>query len=334
MKFLEKVKNMFTEEVEEEVKPIKTEIRKIEIPVPTKPQTTEIKPVTEEKAPEVDNSKKEEKFKFPVYFDDKDFDKLPKSGEKKEEPKKEVKQQPKTPPKEATRKEVYGGKNPAISAVTKEEKKTFKPTPIISPVYGILDKNYKKEDITPKKRVSEPHSSKKLTIDDIRNKAFGTLEDELETTLFGKNSSLNNKIETEEEPLDLFDELDIKVEEPRHGKVEETVKEVIPSRTLKNKELELLNEVENLGQIVVNERPEQSVIPKEISIEEEINQEETIQEENKKEETVKETESETNMIEDEMDKICSETEDEELELTESDLFNLIDSMYEKKDGEE
>ena len=30
---------------------------------------------------------------------------------------------------------------------TKEEKKQFKPTPIISPVYGVLDQNYKKEDL-------------------------------------------------------------------------------------------------------------------------------------------------------------------------------------------
>lgn len=327
MKFLEKVKNMFTEEVEEEVKPIKTEVRKVEIPVPSKSSLeVENKSVTEEKTVEEPNTKKEEKFKFPVYFDDNDFDKISNSSSaaKKEEPKKvEVKTPIKTKSKEPNRKEAYGGKSPAFSAsAIKEEKRTFKPTPIISPVYGVLDKNYKKDDITPKKRVIESRSSKELTIDDIRNKAFGTLEEELETTLFGSSLLADNKADDKiEDSLDLFDELDIKVEEPRHGKTEE----VTPSRSLKNKELQLMDEVENLEQIVVNERKEPPVVPKEISLEPE-----------EKEETKLDpvVESDTNMIEDEMDKICSEAEEEELELTESDLFNLIDSMYEKKDGEE
>ena len=38
MKFLEKVKNMFTEEVEEEITPVKTEVRKIEPPIATQVQ--------------------------------------------------------------------------------------------------------------------------------------------------------------------------------------------------------------------------------------------------------------------------------------------------------
>ena len=38
--------------------------------------------------------------------------------------------------------------------MTVEEKKSFKPSLIISPVYGVLDKNYHKEDITSKKVVT------------------------------------------------------------------------------------------------------------------------------------------------------------------------------------
>ena len=37
------------------------------------------------------------------------------------------------------------------ATTAKSEEKKFKPTPIISPVYGILDKNYHKEDIVNKK---------------------------------------------------------------------------------------------------------------------------------------------------------------------------------------
>lgn len=58
----------------------------------------------------------------------------------------------------------------------KEEKGYFKPSPIISPIYGILDKNYKKEDVVPKKEIRLSSSSftrSNVSVDDIRNKAYG-----------------------------------------------------------------------------------------------------------------------------------------------------------------
>ena len=57
----------------------------------------------------------------------------------------------------------------------KEEKQYFKPSPIISPIYGILDKNYKKEDVVSKKeiRITSNYSRTNVNVDDIRNKAFG-----------------------------------------------------------------------------------------------------------------------------------------------------------------
>ncbi len=61
-------------------------------------------------------------------------------------------------------------------AESREEKGTFKPSPIISPIYGILDKNYKKEDVVAKKEVHHPtyYSKASLNVDDIRNKAYGS----------------------------------------------------------------------------------------------------------------------------------------------------------------
>lgn len=57
-----------------------------------------------------------------------------------------------------------------------EEKnpKAFRPSPIISPIYGILDKNYKKEEVVAKKepRVVSSYSGK-ADLDSVRNKAFG-----------------------------------------------------------------------------------------------------------------------------------------------------------------
>ncbi len=56
----------------------------------------------------------------------------------------------------------------------KEEKSYFKPSPIISPIYGILDKNYKKEDVKEKKDVRiSSYNRSNVSVDDIRNKAYG-----------------------------------------------------------------------------------------------------------------------------------------------------------------
>ena len=57
----------------------------------------------------------------------------------------------------------------------KEEKSYFRPSPIISPIYGILDKNYKKEDVREKREVhlTSSYSRNSLNVDDVRNKAYG-----------------------------------------------------------------------------------------------------------------------------------------------------------------
>jgi len=60
----------------------------------------------------------------------------------------------------------------------REEKKRFKPSPVISPVYGILDKDYKAEDIqeAPKNQNNNIISAKDY-VDSVRAKAFGKLDD-------------------------------------------------------------------------------------------------------------------------------------------------------------
>ena len=69
----------------------------------------------------------------------------------------------------------------------KEEPKPrkFKPTPVISPVYGVLDKNYTKEEV----RVQDEDSyeikrpSRKVDFETVRNKAFGSLTDDIRNNL-------------------------------------------------------------------------------------------------------------------------------------------------------
>ncbi len=73
----------------------------------------------------------------------------------------------------------YGG-----GAYEKKDTRThFTPSPIISPIYGILDKNYKKEDVVQKKevRLTSSYSRSNLNLDDVRKKAYGTtLKEDLE----------------------------------------------------------------------------------------------------------------------------------------------------------
>ncbi len=223
MGILNKFKNMFTEEIEEEIdEPVKKEMISVEIPSPIERERKTIKEKEEKPTPKVDRivenreirpskkdvsptrtrenttsprreevlskPKEEEKFTFPVFFDDDDFDTLDKKVEKKEERKVEP----------------YGGKKKEIKK--EDTSKKFKPTPIISPIYGVLDKNYKKEDITNKiNKTSSSRSHKEMTIDDLRKKAYGTLEDDLESGLL--NDTAYDKPAVFREETDMFDDL-------------------------------------------------------------------------------------------------------------------------------
>lgn len=173
MGLMDKLKDMFTEEVEvPEEESIKKEVIQVEIPAPQKKEEKIEEPV-----------KKEEKVQQPIFFDDNDFASI-----------------------ESSKKESKIIKNDKFKSKVQEkkpEKKMFKPTPIISPIYGVLDKNYHKEDIKTKHSSSNnTYYNKGVSIDDIRKRAYGTLEDDLEVTLFGE--SVSNDIVDE---VDMFDEL-------------------------------------------------------------------------------------------------------------------------------
>ena len=171
----------------------------------------------------------------------------------------------------------------------KEEKKIFRPTPIISPVYGVLDKNYRKDDITSKKTrpIVTEYDTSHLTIDDVRRKAYGTLEDDLEVVIPSDNYEIIEEhgiIDDNTEIQD--DELVVLDYEPRFAKKEEAIENIEDEQNSND----LFEEMEN----------------KEFK---ELNDEEMFEE------------------------LQEENEETKEELTDSDLFNLIDSMYDKKDGE-
>lgn len=316
MGFLDKMKNLFTEEVEEEevvVKP-KKEIIKPAEPVLSRREretvTLKEPSVAVAEPKKIEESK--EKFVFPVYFDDKDFDDLEKPRVK-EKPKAIVPKEPK--------KEPYQG---AKVTIEPEPKKVFKPSPIISPVYGVLDKNYSKDDITTKKdsnrsttiRTSKPE---RMTIDDIRKKAYGTLEDDLESTLSYDFSELEEKPKHEasnQEALDIFNELDFDTLEDSK---EDTFKE-LEKNILLEKEVEEV--VDDDTEKLARQLEEQKKKLEEIS--QYMNENEVAAEPvSQKKQEIREV-------------ITTEEEpvNDDKNLNDSELFDLIDSMYEKKEEDE
>ena len=76
------------------------------------------------------------------------------------------------------------------------EKKKFKPSPIISPVYGILNEDYRPEDI---KNKSEVSTNNTLDFNSVRKKAFGEeVKEEPKTTYYEETVTVKLKENDEE----------------------------------------------------------------------------------------------------------------------------------------
>ncbi len=192
------------------------------------------------------------------------------------------------------------------------EKRKFKASPIISPVYGILDKNYVKEDIVEKEPVIRTNKES-VNFDTIRAKAFGDLSDDIERT-FAEDTALffnlKEEINEAEEKL-LFtntQELSNPIGDVSIGDAHEIYddygleynkdKVIVETKSDESQEIEV-----NIKIKEKKEKPE-IVISKEDS---EVEAQSIIK-------TNKNSKEEINLDE-----------------TDSDLFNLIDSMYEESE---
>lgn len=209
MKLMEKLKNVFFEEVaedEDEEELPQTFAKKIEVPkhpveeekVPemTREERREERPIIQEDfeevvEPTIEEEKEEEKEEsgFPMMFDDDDF----LEDKKMEEMDKSFDKEPEYRREDREEKALYQGKKELsyIESVRKptysytksyyEEKETkgFRPSPIISPVYGVLDKNYRKEEVVTKKETKISVGKTNFDLDSIRNKAFGNDDEEI-----------------------------------------------------------------------------------------------------------------------------------------------------------
>ena len=222
MKLLEKLKNTFFEEEyveveendKEEEKDVAKKIEKKEEPKVEAKKTEDVykfddnledtkelydEPEDEEVEDNQVYSDREilKKEQSLEYFDDDDF-----VDEYYVEKEKVVEKEPK---------KVYGGSansvydsiinSEATNRPYSESAGRFHPTPIISPIYGVLDKNYRKEEVIDKKdRPSSYVSRRDVDLDSVRKKAYGDV------------SILDSKVEEEpveenNEPL-LYDMID------------------------------------------------------------------------------------------------------------------------------
>lgn len=318
-----KITNLFTEEVEEEM-PIKKEVKHVEIQSPRreiiKEEAVPILSEEEKREPISESvALREEKFKFPVYFDDQDFADLPKAEPVKK--KEEKKEEPKVEPYKA--------------AKMVEEKRNFRPSPIISPVYGILDKNYKKDEIhTKREHVVRPYrEDRPMTVDDIRKKAYGTLEDELENTLFSGGPIVTE--EPAETEIDIFKELE-ETEKMKHAEPTEMTGGITLNDTV-----DLTRELERQKQKIdeLNTFIKKNTTSKEDEVEVvqepviDYTSEEPISSFETPAEVVEPIQEEAEGQAPEEVETVSETEEtvKEEPLNNGDLFNLIDSMYEKRE---
>lgn len=139
----------------------------------------EFKPLNQEiKKQEISNEevKPERKFSFPIDFEE-EVTPSRVANRNVLKPEKEV---PKKPVELYPKKEVI------------QEKTKFKPTPVISPVYGVLDKNYKKDEVREKseENVEMKRPSKKVDFETVRKKAFGNLTDDIKDNLMCENCEL------------------------------------------------------------------------------------------------------------------------------------------------
>ena len=177
MKFLDKLKDLFSDEeevietkeieIEEDDEEIEEEQKREE----AKKEREVISPIVREeeiirKDRDVVRTRSGNNFSFPVEMDEPDY----------------------VPRASYSSQNVLERERKVTDLYSKKEEpkpKKFKPTPVISPVYGVLDKNYTKEEVkvADQKNYELQRPSRKVDFETVRNKAFGSLTDDIRNNL-------------------------------------------------------------------------------------------------------------------------------------------------------
>ena len=189
-------------------------------------------------------------------------------------------------------------------------KKPFVVTPVISPVYGILDKNYTPDSVIEKNKDNS-------NLDAQKKRLYGNTETIIEEVVVKK-----------EEP---------KKEDEYLDSIQNIIEEEIPKRAVKTVEEEMedteeYNTVE--PEITYDEEPE--VVEEDVPIEEDpitppVEEEPYYEEPEEEDEMEAPSVSIDTLIDNPMDEENEAPRQELDDTIETDLFNLIDSMYNKDD---
>lgn len=226
------IKKVEKEPIKRQEEP-KRESERVEVPKSEsldihKFEEPKVKPIEEKKeVTERDLYQNKQTFKFPILDDEEDFEptrvKKTRSGSANimdiERRNREVKKQeePKTEP----------------------VKKAFKPSPVISPIYGIMDKDYDKTELMNKSKENVNTNRTSLDYDIVRKKAYGSLDEEVKK----KEKPDASKV------LESVTELEQELENvQRKSNIESLLESIEENSTLTVGDLEQANEVENITQ--------------------------------------------------------------------------------------
>lgn len=328
MSFMNKVKNFFYEDVEDDEEVVVKEQPKKETKIDFKSllkrhekfddeeelDIPEIKEKKNEDLSERELFKAERTFNFPMDLGDEIFDEEKEVTIIKEEKKPIERVSEVVRPVQRTNQNtssIY--RNISKEEPKKEEEtKHFRPSPVISPVYGILDKNYTVDDVVEKdlnKTKEFSIEKKSVDFDTVRNRAYKELDEEIEKTLTGDIFyNLDNEEVKDEEVTDDFDDDNDSV--------------II---TYNDEDIN-----EETSDIPLNEKEDVSSIQEEPITESESN----IDESNEEDDLVPDVKIEPKEEVKKVTKRSKKKEEPEIEEEKEDLFNLIDNMYTDEDDEE
>ena len=218
----------------------------------------------------------------------------------------------------------------------KNVKPKFKASPVISPVYGVLDKNYTKEEV--KERTDDTSTmkrpSKKVDFETVRKKAFGNLADDIKESMLCENCELYKEVKkiSSLKEDDLLYDMTVDEETPKEEK-EITIEKAyddyeefgVAYEPKVEKKRVSLEETQDLEEVVIKDNNEEE--PNSFStMLSKIDDEEY---EIEKEETPK-VEIEEEPVKEEKVDIPSRSEKKKETKVDDDFFELIDSMYKER----
>lgn len=208
MSLVKKLKDILFEE-EEYTEPVKVveEVKKEEAPkiVKIEPTREEVKEPEAPLTSERELFRSENNFKFPDFDEEEFASSISKSKPKQTSNVLEYER------KKTVEKRTDYGRYERIETREYTEKKKFKPSPIISPVYGILNQDYKADEIVNKKEVSS-----NIDIEEVRKRAFEPKLDPVESiesidepvvTFFDEKETIKYNEEPKREEYKTIDDL-------------------------------------------------------------------------------------------------------------------------------